>query len=327
VLSFRANDGNFDDSDHEMVLTKRVAAVLVHHGEQGRTVRAVRNHHNLGVFSNIVVVATDLSQRPQDLSDVPCTWLIPDRNLGFGGACQLGAMSCQVDVYAFFNCHVTIDRDSVCQCLAAFDICDVGIVSPYVYYPRTGKPSSDWAYARCVRTYSRVLHLPIQAPFGSNHTGDKVGSAQLIENEWATGAAIFCRYEVIRDIGWVGCYFLGFEDVDLSMRAKKIGWRVVVARSATAFHTGESTRSSTMAAYYASRNQLWFARKHRHRRLQTLLTVYLLVLLCRIAVADVLKKRRPAHTRAAARGIIDGWILWPKSTEALPQEPLWPPKN
>jgi GT2 family glycosyltransferase len=305
------------------MMARQVAAVIVHYGDPQRTIRAVVNHWKLGAFSDIVVVANDLRQRPEDLKDVPCTWLIPSRNIGFGSACQLGAMTCSADVYAFFNAHVTLDRRVVEYCTSAFDVAGVGIVSPYIYHPGSGNTAVDWKYSLCTRTYSRILRLPVQVPLKDSSANDGTRPLGLLDNDWATGGAIFCRREVIRDVGWDGSYFLSFEDVDISMRAKKHGWRVVTVSSAVAFHSGESTRQSPMAAYYTMRNLLWFARKHRGRSLQALLTAYLLLLLCRIAAADVLKKRRPRHAKPATRGVLDGWLLWPESTEALAGEPLW----
>jgi GT2 family glycosyltransferase len=310
------------EGDQATMTPRRTNAVIVHHGDPQRTIRAVLNHWKLGVFSDIVVVANDLCRRPDALKDVPCTWLIPDRNMGFGGACQLGATICRADVYAFFNAHVTIDKASVDRCIAAFDVKDVGIASPYIYHPGSGKPIVDWAFSYNIRTYSRILRLPIQVPLRDKHNDGKVSPAELLDNDWAAGAAIFCRHEVIRDVGWDGSYFLGIEDVDISMRAKKSGWRVVIVAPAIASHTGESTRTSTILAYYNTRNQLWFTRRYRDRRVQALLTGYLLLRLCRVAGADVLRGRRPPHVWPAARGILDGWLLWPESTEALLGEPL-----
>jgi N-acetylglucosaminyl-diphospho-decaprenol L-rhamnosyltransferase len=314
--------GSLPYGGQEIITPLRAAAVLVHHGDPQRTIRAVLNHWKLGLFSDVIVIANDLRQKPEDLKDIPCTWLIPNRNIGFGAACQLGAMTCRADVYAFFNAHITIDRTSVDRCMAAFEVRDVGIASPHSYYPASGRPTIDWKYARCTRTYSRFLRLPISVPLKDSCVNGKMSSTALLDNDWAAGAVIFCRHEVIRDIGWDGSYFLGVEDVDICMRVKKKGWRVVVVPSAIAFHTGESTRTSTMAAYYAPRNRLWFARKYHGRRVQALLTVYLLILLSRIAVADLFKGRRPPHARPATRGVLDGWLLWPNSTEPLPGEPF-----
>lgn len=308
----------------EKTQVRRIAAVIVHYGDQQRTIRAVLNHWKLSTFSDIVVVANDLSQKPQALHDIPCTWVLPTRNLGFGGACQLGATVCSADVYAFFNPHVRIDKEDLERCVSAFNVREVGIAGPYVHHRGVKGPIADSRNVRCTRTYSKVLRMPIQIPISSTGPVD-AGSdpAELLDNEWATGGAIFCRNEVIRNIKWDGSYFLSFEDVDLSMRSKKAGWRVVVAPSAMAFHTGESTRTPTSSAYYGMRNPLWFARKYHNRRVRILLTLYLLLLVGRLATGDLLKWRRPFRSRPAMRGMVDGWMLCPRGIEALPDEPLW----
>src|SRR5690349_13186798 len=96
-----------------------IVAVLIHHGDIDRSVKAVLRHASLGMFSKIVVVANDMSPRPPELSDDTCIWIIPERNLGFGGGCQLGSTACVADVYVFFNPHVSIDKDAVAACVSA----------------------------------------------------------------------------------------------------------------------------------------------------------------------------------------------------------------
>jgi N-acetylglucosaminyl-diphospho-decaprenol L-rhamnosyltransferase len=298
------------------------AAVLVHYGDVRRSARTILSHANLGVFSEIVVVANDMSPRPAELADVRCTWLIPDRNLGFGGGCQLGATACLADVYVFFNPHVSIDKDAVEACVSAFESDDVGIVAPYLYHPGTKDPTVDWKYTYCMRTYSRFVRMPIQVPLECLRSGNSVVSGELVDNDWATGGVIFCRAEVVRNVGWDGSFFLTFEDVDISLRAKRSGWRVVAVPSAIAYHSGESTRASGTSSYYVMRNAIWFARKHRGRGTQAMLIFYLSARLSRIAAADVVKRRRPGHARPAARGIWHGWRMLPAGTEALDGEPL-----
>ena len=315
-----------------MTTTRRVAAVVVHYGDHRRTVRAVLDHWDLKVFSRIIVVANDLSERPAELTDDICTWVIPSRNLGFGAACQLAATTCSANVYAFFNAHVTMDNDSVRRCVAAFDIPDVGITGPNLHVPGTGDPEKDWKSTRCIGIYTRILRLPIGVPLPQpkGHgtvTGDVEADAiqstgEIIDHEWAIGCAIFCRSEIIRDIGWDGSYFLTYEDADISMRTRRSGWRVATVPSAHAHHTGESTRFRALSSYYGTRNSIWFFRKYRGRPRQILLTVYLVLLLFRITTADALRRRRPRHAPSAARGIVDGWALWPSSKDPLPGEPL-----
>lgn len=313
-----------------MTTTRRVAAVVVHYGDSKRTIRAVLDHRDLNVFSRIIVVANDMCERPAELTDDICAWVLPSRNLGFGGACQLGASTWSADVYAFFNAHVTMDSTSVRDCVAALDIPGVGITVPFVHLPATGNPAIDWKYTRCVRKYSRGARLPIQVPLrqyeGHGAVPDDArpseAAGEVIDNEWVTGCAVFCRGEIIRDIGWDGSYFLTWEDADIAMRATRSGWRVVTVPSALAYHSGESTRSRPLSAYYCMRNPIWFSRKYWSRPRQILLTAHLFLRLFRVAIADVLRRRRPRHAPSAARGIVDGWVLWPSGRDPLPGEPL-----
>ncbi len=239
---------------------------------------------------------------------------------------------CTADVYAFFNAHVTMDSDSVRRCVAAFDIPEVGITAPDVHRPSIRNPKIDWTYTRCTGKYSRIVRLPIRVPLpqpkghsrvtGADGTDDIQSTGEVIDNEWVIGCAIFCRNEIIRDIGWDGSYFLICEDPDISIRTRRSGWRVVKVLSALAYHTGESTISHGLSKYYNMRNQIWFSRKHWSRPRQILLTFYLLLLLFRITTADLLRRRRPRHAPLAARGIVDGWALWPSGKDPLPGEPL-----
>ena len=304
-------------------MTRRLAAVIVHYGEQRRIIRSVLDHWNQGVFSEIIVVANDLAEKPEVLNDLPCQWLIPHRNIGFGAACQLGAMKSSADVCAFFNAHVAMDGISVARCAAAFDSNDVGIAAPYLYYPMGANPKVNWDSARCVRSYSRFVGWPIQVPMTPGRATSAEILGQPIDTDWVSGAALFCRREVVTDVGWDGSYFLSVEDVDISIRAKGSGWRVVTVPTAVAVHSGESTRTSIASAYYQSRNVIWFSRKYRNRRVQCLLTWYRIAILFRIAIADIIKRRRPLHFFAAARGVRDGWLMFPRSTDALPEEPLF----
>ena len=223
------------------MLTRLITAVIVHYGDQRRTVRAVLNHWKLDIFTDIVVVANDMTARPEGLKDVPCQWLIPDRNVGFGSACQLGAMMSSADIYVFFNAHVTIDRISVVRCANAFDREDIGIAAPFLYYPIAASSEANWKLARCIRTYSRVVRWPIQVPLSANRATSAEILSEPIDTDWVSGAALFCRREVIRDVQWDGSYFLSVEDVDISMRTKGIWLACRNCSLCCGLYSGEST--------------------------------------------------------------------------------------
>ena len=304
-------------------MSGQVVAIIVHYGDTRRTVRSVQDHHQLGLFSDIIVVANDLRTKPEELSATPCTWLVPSRNVGFGGACQFAAMARSADIYGFFNAHVRMDENSVANCTAAITNEGVGIAAPYLYYPGRKDHVTNWRYARGTHTYSRVVHVPILVPAKPDVEACGSNGAKLIDSEWVSGAAMFCSSEVVKHVGWDGSYFISVEDVDICIRTKMYGLRVVTVPSATAVHNGESTRTRAGSTYYQNRNALWLAQRFFTPRVQALLTVYLLLLMCRLAVGDVVRRRHPWHAAAAMRGVLDAWRLWPQSKDALAGEPLF----
>lgn len=300
----------------------KIVAVIVHYGEQFRTIDAALSLMRTDIFALIVIVANDGSERPLELGDDRYIWLKPERNVGFGGACQLASDTYMADIYAYFNAHVRIDDKSVIDCMEALRIPGVGVAAPLVYRPSRANPSIDWRYAKGRYTFSNVVRLPVQKPLRRLRLS-KASQLALIDSEWVTGAALFCRASVAKQIRWDGSYFISYEDVDLCVRARKGGWRVVVVPTAIAYHSGQSTRTFTASRYYGMRNALWFGRKFYGRTLRIVLTVYLVFALCRTAVADLVKARKPARARPAARGMLDGWLMCQESPEALVGEPLW----
>jgi N-acetylglucosaminyl-diphospho-decaprenol L-rhamnosyltransferase len=305
------------------VTQRRAVAVIVHYGQSGRTVQAALRHIESGAFSDVIVVANDGTTRPEGLDQNSCKWLIPNTNLGFGGACQFGAMSTEADIYAFFNAHTSMTKDAIRQCLTVFESSErVGIVAPQVLRPNSDQKRGAPGHISHKRIHSRILGRPIEVPtpvFGAPEHSSK---PLVIESEWATGAAIFCRGKVIREIGWDGSYFLTFEDPDISTRARLGGWSIALVTSAVAFHSGESTRTSSLSAYYCMRNAVWYSRRFKSRQIAILVTLRMAILLLRVASADALKHRIPSHFISASKGLRDGWILLPITMDPLPGEPL-----
>lgn len=81
--------------------------------------------------------------------------------------------------------------------------------------------------------------------------------------DFVCGSVLCLRPEVPRRVGLLDeGYFLYFEDADFSYRARKAGYRTVVAPAALAWHEGEvSFRSAPrLPHYYRARNRLLFSR-------------------------------------------------------------------
>jgi len=79
------------------------------------------------------------------------------------------------------------------------------------------------------------------------------------------GASVLLRRRMLERIGGFDLrYFMYFEDVDLSWRARRAGWRVVYAPGSRLrhVHSGTSHEGSPLWTFFVTRNRLFFLIKH-----------------------------------------------------------------
>ena len=81
----------------------------------------------------------------------------------------------------------------------------------------------------------------------------------------ACAGAVLYRREFINDAGFLDAdFFLNFEDTDLSVRAKVLGWRAWFCREAVVRHRVSASQGAQSAwnVYYGARNHLWVCAKN-----------------------------------------------------------------
>ncbi|MFH1359471.1 MAG: glycosyltransferase family 2 protein [Candidatus Omnitrophota bacterium] len=83
----------------------------------------------------------------------------------------------------------------------------------------------------------------------------------LVDSDFITGCLMFIPASVLQDVNLFDeRYFLNAEDVDLSQRIKKAGYKLVVNQDAVIYHQF----SASMGGIHSKRNQYYF---HRNRML------------------------------------------------------------
>lgn len=88
---------------------------------------------------------------------------------------------------------------------------------------------------------------------------------ELIEAEYATGAALALRASALREVGLLDERFnpAYMEEVDLCARLRRAGYRVVVNPLAAAVHhEGSSTRAELQRSHWFNRGRLLYLLKH-----------------------------------------------------------------
>ncbi len=148
----------------------------------------------------------------------------PDRNLGFGGGCELGALHARGTMLAFVNPDITFSSDWLTPLLATLDADrSVSIVAPILLNPDgTVQEAGQWLYSNgqtAPRTNPIDRHDPVVIDYSS-------------------AACWIMRRDEHERIGGFDPAFhpAYFEDVDLALRARSLGGSCVVHGGASLIH-------------------------------------------------------------------------------------------
>lgn len=195
-------------------------------------------------------------------------------NLGFAGGNNVGmkyAIEKGADFILVLNNDTTVKNNLIVELLdAAERHKDAGILTPLIYfypgfefhkerYTKTDAGHVIWAAGGMI-DWDNVL--------ASNFGVDDTDIGQYIteyERDFATGACMFIRREVIEQIGYFDeKYFLYLEDADYSVRAKRAGWKVIFVPEARIWHkvSQSSSIGGDLNDYFISRNRLLFGMRY-----------------------------------------------------------------
>ena len=180
-------------------------------------------------------------------------------NVGFGKATNQVLRSNPADLYLVVNPDVFLTADALVHMVRVMeDRIDVGIVGPRILLPsgeldaacKRGFPT-PWASF----TYFSGLEklLPRTRLFGSYHRGDVADHSEG-EIETIMGACMLIRSEVVRQTaGFDEDFFMYGEDIDLCLRAQKLGWKIWYDGKVSVTHAKRHTSDANpraIAAFY-----------------------------------------------------------------------------
>jgi len=197
-----------------------------------------------------------------------------EKNLGFSGGQNLGikwGMKNGIDYFCILNNDVILDENFLSQLLKTFEIeKNVGLVSPKIYFAKGYEFHKDrykdedkgkvvW-YAGGKMDWKNML---------ASHVGvDEVDKGQfekMEETDFASGCCIMVKREVFEKVGLFDeKYFLYFEDIDLTQRARKMGFGIYFQPKAILWHLNAGSTGgsgSKLQDYYITRNRLLFGLK------------------------------------------------------------------
>lgn len=277
-----------------------------------------------GLVNSVVIVDNHSSDdsiarvKALDLSDSFELRIICNlENRGFGVACNQGAASCSSPFILFLNPDTRLFAESLAisvRYLEAHEHADVGVVGIQLV-DESGQVSRSCARFPTAGIWvAQAVGLSKLPPFRrwSMHMADW-SHEQTCEVDHVIGAYYLVRRSIFDCIrGFDPRFFVYLEDLDLSLRIRSLGYRVVYLTGVQAFHAGGGTSRQIKATrlYYSLRSRLAYAFKHFSRPQAWLVTVVTLTL-------EPLSRSLLALA-TGGEGLLNTWVAYQRLYRSLP---------
>ena len=239
---------------------RRIAGVVLNYNTPDDTFLAVSSLlASKRRLDDVIVVDNGSTRACGEMPGTGVVYLATDRNLGFSGGVNVGirtALDRGADAVFLVNSDVVVAPDCVARLeRAAARAANIGIVGPVVL-ARTEPGQIASIGISYERFTGRMRHRDVGVRAASLRLEDEA------EVDAVSGCSMLIKREVIDAAGLFDeDYFFTFEDLDFCLRARRAGFRTILAGDARVYHEGSRSIGADSPArlYFAARNHLLLA--------------------------------------------------------------------
>lgn len=197
-----------------------------------------------------------LSRRIAERDGVDCAVSVLQKNSGFARANNRGFSLASGEIILLLNPDAELYEDTLDELIGAFEDADVGIVGCKVYYPDRETLQHAGGY---VRDNGLTMHYGVGEKDDGSYDEPR-------EVAYVTGAALAVRRSLFERLGLLdpGFYPAYFEELDLCLHARRLGYKVLYAPRARIIHHESTTTGKFSKRYYYlyHRNRIRFLLKN-----------------------------------------------------------------
>jgi len=211
----------------------------------------------------------EAAQLSSALTDNPAVrLLVPERNFGFGGGCNLAFEQSSAEHLLLLNPDARIDAQNIAvlaDTLRRYP--DFGAVSPKTFWDPARRfllpsafPPTPWV----MLAMTLALHSPSLAKYAAGRylrrMRDNMAAAEAYTTPFLVGAVMLLRRSAVLAAGGLfdPDYFMFYEDSDLSLRLRRAGYRLGIVPGAEAVH--EYRHKPFKGEMMAESGQIYFAK-------------------------------------------------------------------
>lgn len=260
----------------------KAIGIIVHYGNVKITLECLESIYQHSDFPIIVVNNSLDIKLENSLKKFPHVTLInPSENLGFAKANNLAlqkGLSKGAEYLILLNNDTLIPAGFFKKIISFADSgSKLQIISPKIYFA-PGYEFHKGRYAK--EQISKIIwyaggKIDWNNIYASHRGVDEVDHGQydkVIETEFATGCCLLIPKQVLTKIGFLPEeYFLYYEDVDYSLKAKNLGIKVIYFPFTAIYHknaVSSQGSGSVIHQYYQNRNRLIFGMKFAPLRIK-----------------------------------------------------------
>jgi GT2 family glycosyltransferase len=227
----------------------------------------IKENWRLGKVIIIDNASSDSSLEGLDNIALPLYLIRNNTNLGFAAACNQGAKECKADYILFLNPDTMLFENSLSVPLEFMERPEnrhIGIVGIQLLdenghvsrtcarFPKSGQFFAKMLGLDCL--FHNISHFMVEWDHMNSREVDQV-----------MGAFFLVRRSLFEELnGFDEKFFVYFEEVDFSLRARKRGWKTFYLADAQAYHKGGGTSEQVKAKrlFYSLRSRILYSYKH-----------------------------------------------------------------
>lgn len=221
--------------------------------------------HSILQSTNIhpMIIIIDNASRDASLEDCKnkfpnLIYIYNSHNIGFGAAANIGiryALERNASTITLCNPDAVLNKNCAQKLISIVQTKKAHIVSPVIY--NDAACNKIWfaggiiSFLRLHATHQKMLMPPTQELY--------------YDTDYITGCVMVVHADVFKKIGLFDeRFFLYYEDADLSLRARNVGYILGIVKDAKAYHHEVSENFKENKTYFLVLSGLLFFHKHAH---------------------------------------------------------------
>ncbi|KAB1187521.1 MULTISPECIES: glycosyltransferase family 2 protein [Haloferax] len=185
-------------------------------------------------YKNLEIIVVDNNSDSSDIQQLEefdkTEFYYLEENIGFAGACNYGAQKSIGEFIFFLNNDTELESDTISLLVEKVRNPEVGAVTPQVrFHHNQSVIDRDVGY---FDTLAYGWH-----PRQQMGADELKSSEEVIESPWISGCAFMTTKDVLKTVGYFDeDFFMYCEDLELSIRIRKRGYRLQVVNDAIVYH-------------------------------------------------------------------------------------------